>query len=560
MSSHRLYATTVLGSPCFWGAPYQDHTPEQLAALRDLGYEGIFVNIAWSRPWLDVVTLEEMTVAPSFPWLCEPAETCRAHRAEMRRRVDAIVAAGLDPYFIFGSPRALKVSDLPEDIRTYVRDEMRGSSKSRISGEDEVACIQSEAVRALYAELLRAHLAAFPETAGFLFYTVDELAEVCDEADDCPRCHGVPLEERLPGYLAHLRQVIDSVDPTIEMYWEPWEFTAAQSYAMVERLPERVDLTVHSCLHEVYFVNQPDLWFHHLMLLAEANGVRVMVNLFLSGTGEDLGPVAALPCPRLVWQQLRALWRYPAVRGFKEYYGTTVEHLNVNDWALRAALRQPDADWQAIAAQLADRYAPLPEKALLDAWEQAALALEVFPWDLGWRLRQYNSYRYDQHPGAEAYWDIAFEATLPTPWTTPSWESSRRSFYVSSDFHTPRLMAETEQRLSRCVSHLETAIEKLAAVQQSTPQLAAHLARELEQQLVSLRLFGFLARSRRLHLQTTRLAKKIRDGEVDLVSALRRRLGEDVANARALLATVKNTPWQALDVEALEQTLDEMET
>jgi hypothetical protein len=58
---------------------------------------------------------------------------------------------------------------------------MQGASRSRISGDDQVACIQSPAVRDLVGELLRAHMQAFPETAGFLIYTQDELAEVCDE-------------------------------------------------------------------------------------------------------------------------------------------------------------------------------------------------------------------------------------------------------------------------------------------------------------------------------------------------------------------------------------------
>jgi hypothetical protein len=88
-----------------------------LAALADLGYQGVFVNIAWSRPWLDVVTLEELVLAPSFTWLCDPEEQRAARLAEMRRRVNAIVAAGLRPYFLFGSPRALRLDRVPHAQR-----------------------------------------------------------------------------------------------------------------------------------------------------------------------------------------------------------------------------------------------------------------------------------------------------------------------------------------------------------------------------------------------------------------------------------------------------------
>jgi len=556
MPTNTLYPATVLGSPCFWGAPYQDHTPEQLAALHDLGYRAVFVNIAWSRPWLDVVTLEEMIVAPSYPFCCDPPEDCAQKTLEMRRRVDAILAAGLEPWFLFGSPRALNLDTMTEEQQTYCREQMQGSRTSRISRRNGVACIQASAVRDLYSALLQAHLAAFPETAGFLIYTMDELAEVCDEADDCPRCQGVPLEERLPGYLAHLRAEIDRVSPDIRMFWESWEFAATQVYAMVERLPERVNLAVHSCLHEVYYVNQPDLWFHHLMRLAEANDVEVMVNLFLSGTGEDLGPVASYPCPRLVWQQLSQIARYPAVRALKEYYGTAVEHLNVNDWALRATLRHADPDWDVVADGLAERYAPIEADTLLMAWEHAALALEVYPWDLTWRLRLYNTYRYDQHPGFDGYWDCGWLNTLATPWTTPSWESSRRGFYVTSDFGTPRLLDETNAGFARCMQHVATAEAALDTALDT--ELAPSLRDELAMQRVSLTLFRLMARMRQLHLRASRAAEAVRQGDPEQVETLATLLDQDLANARSLLTAAEGTPWQAFFLDDLRATIATM--
>jgi hypothetical protein len=94
----------------------------------------------------------------------------------------------------------------------------------------------SEQLASLPAASRPAHFDAFPETAGILFYTVDELAAVCNGADDCPRCHGVPRHERLPGFLGFLRETLEALKPGAEMWWEPWEFSAAQTYAMAERL------------------------------------------------------------------------------------------------------------------------------------------------------------------------------------------------------------------------------------------------------------------------------------------------------------------------------------
>ena len=258
---------------------------------------------------------------------------------------------------------------------------------------------------------------------------MDELAEVCDEQDDCPACHGVPLHERLPDFLNFLREVLDELKPGVEMWWEPWEFTAAQTYAVAERLDPRITLSLHSSIHEVYYVNQPDLWLRHLCRLAADRGTGVIVELFLSGTGEDLGPLPSYPCPRLVIEQLRAVAELPGVVGVKEYFGTVAEHISVNERAWREFLRRPEARHADILVSLAAEFGDEAAPGVLAAWEEAARAIEVYPWDVSWRLRHYNSVRYDQQLG-QGYWSRSFTASLPTPWTTPSWESSRGAAYI----------------------------------------------------------------------------------------------------------------------------------
>ena len=194
---------TILGNPVYWGSPHRDHTPEQLASLKALGVNTLFVNLAWSRPWMDAVTLEEVHVSPTYPWLSDPARVA-TNAPRLRRRTDAVVAAGLRPFFLFGCPTQINLGRLSPEAQATAAT-LIGQPTSRTTPGVAVACIQSPAVRQLYRELLAQHFAAFPETAGILFYTVDELAEVCDEQDDCPACHGVPLHERLPDFLNFLR-------------------------------------------------------------------------------------------------------------------------------------------------------------------------------------------------------------------------------------------------------------------------------------------------------------------------------------------------------------------
>jgi hypothetical protein len=73
MSAHHFSTVaTILGNPIYWGSPPRDHTPDQLASLKALGVNTLFVNLAWSRPWMDAVTLAEAHVSPTYPWLSDP--------------------------------------------------------------------------------------------------------------------------------------------------------------------------------------------------------------------------------------------------------------------------------------------------------------------------------------------------------------------------------------------------------------------------------------------------------------------------------------------------------
>jgi hypothetical protein len=540
---------TILGNPVYWGSPYRDHTPEQLAGLKALGVNTLFVNLAWSRPWMDAVTLEEVHVSPTYPWLSDPARVA-TNVARLRRRMDAVVAVGLRAFFLFGCPAQINLGNLPPEAQATAAT-MIGQPASRIAPGVSVACIQSPTVRQLYRELLTQHFVTFPETEGILFYTVDELAEVCDEQDDCPACHGVPLHERLPGFLNFLREILDELKPGVEMWWEPWEFTAAQTYAVAERLDPRITLSLHSSIHEVYYVNQPDLWLRHLCRLAADRGTGVVVELFLSGTGEDLGPLPSYPCPRLVIEQLRSVAELPGLVGIKEYFGTVAEHISVNERAWREFLHRSKASNADILLPLVAEFGDETAPGLLAAWEEAARAIEVYPWDVSWRLRHYNSVRYDQQLG-QGYWSRSFTASLPTPWTTPSWESSRGAAYIvylSTAVVNPRLIEETGQRFERCISYLDRALHHLAAVQRVDN---AELARQTD----SIRIFRHLALSRLYHLRASQLTDTLRATPSPALSAkLAACLATDLCNARDLLDLVKTGGYKGFDVPTFESTV-----
>ena len=557
---------TILGNPVYWESPYRAHTSEQMATLRQLGFNTIFVNLAWSRPWMDVVTLEQLHVGTSYPWLSD-TNALAAAQATVRQRLDGVVAAGLRPFFLFGCPAQIDLTALTAEQLTLT-ELLCGVRTSRIAPRVSIACIRSPQLRQHYRELLHSHFARFPETAGLLIYTVDELAEVCDELDDCPRCQNLPLHERLPEFLAFLRQVIDEINPSIELWWEPWEFTTAQTYAVVGRLDPRIKLSVHTGIHEVYYVNRPDLWLRHLCRLAADRGIEVIVEGFFSGTGEDLGPLPAYPCPRLVYEQLRSISELPSVVGIKEYFGTVAEHLSVNDRALQGYLQQPNASDTTIIGEVAQRFGDTASAPLLQAWEAASRAVESFPWDLSWRLRHYNSVRYDQGFGGQGvggqYWARDFVASLPTPWTTPSWESSRYAAYIVAANACAvgvRLLLETDQRLQQTLSHVDTALHHLAALPMLSEDNA--LRQDLQRQIDSLVLFRHLTLARSYHLQASQLAATLRGDPSPAVTddspdKLAECLRADLANAEALYALVNQRGYRGFDLPPFAHTIQQM--
>jgi hypothetical protein len=278
----------------------------------------------------------------------------------------------------------------------------------------------------------------------------------------------------------------------------------------------------------------------------------------------------------------------------KEYFGTVAEHISVNERAWQAWLRQPQAGVDALLTGLAEEYvgndedrptinrrtteqrrmnparpSPVhgappdsPETSspggatLLAAWEEAARAVEIYPWDVSWRLRHYNSVRYDQQLG-QGYWSRSFTASLPTPWTTPSWESSRGAAYIvylSTAVVTPRLIEETGQRLERCIGHLERALAHLTKVRVGAARQA-----DLARQTDSLRIFRHLTLSRLHHLRASQLTASLRVTPApDRFAELETILRADLANARALLELVTAGGYQGFDVPAFAQTVTHM--
>jgi hypothetical protein len=377
-----VYTIGILGHPTTPDVAWSD---EQLGVLRGMGLNTLQLSIAWSwRPAGEVLNLENLD---------DPALAM-----EWQRRAHKARAFGFRPLAHLG---------LPVGPQT-----------------DATTCILDPSVRDGYAGRLSHFMHDFPAVDDVLIYTYDQQAWLCSEFGDCPRCHGVPLHERLTPFLEAMVDAVCSERAAARLWWEPWELSAGQTYAVVDRIhPGNFGLVCHSTIAEVQFVNTTDLWFRNLARLAHGRGTPMIGEGFFGGSGEDVSPLTHLPCPRLVFQQLDTFHHTTGIVGIKEYYGLVPAHLSANMRLLRAYLHLPDALYSTLLDEAAAPYGAPAKGSLLDAWELTAQAMEFFPWDASWALRRL----FEQGE------NVSYERIPNASWTTPSWQANRRGFYMVTD-------------------------------------------------------------------------------------------------------------------------------
>ena len=376
------YVSGIVGHPTTPDIAWSD---EQLTALKAQGVNTLQLSIAWSwRPAGEVLNLENLD---------EPQ-----HVTEWHRRIAQARKFGFRTLAHFGLPVGPQA--------------------------DATTCILDPQVREGYAGRLHRFFLDFPDVDDVMIYTYDQLAWLCSEFGDCPRCHGIPLHERLTPFLEAMVDAVRGAKPGARLWWEPWELSAGQTYAIMDRIrPDNFGLILHHTVAEVEFVNTTDLWFRNLARLAAGRGIPVIGEGFFGGSGEDVSPLTHLACPRLVYQQLDALQRATGVIGIKEYYGLVPAHFSANAAMMRAWMAHPDAELDTLLDAVAQPYGSQAAGLLLQAWELSAQAMEFFPWDASWALRRIF----------EKELPLALKHVPVASWMTPSWQANRRGFYLVTD-------------------------------------------------------------------------------------------------------------------------------
>ena len=425
---------------------YHAHAPapwsrETLRKVKRLGFTAVQLNLAWgARPDDDPLNLEDVVeldpaeaarLPQVVPLNCKPGSEARERRRRnLRDRLGLATAEGMRTIFHFGAP-----------YNAHAR-----------YGDGPPNCLLDPAVHQRYEGLLRAFARDFPGVDDLWVYTYDQDAWLCSEFGPCPRCLGVPLHERLVPFLDRLRQTWLEINPSGRVWWEPWELSAGQVYACLERLPDRgMGFAAHANIAESMSAVATDRWLENAAEIARQRGVPVTVEWFLGGLSEEVEPLSRLTHPVLIWRGLSRIAGLPGVGGIKEYYGILPDREDPNLRMTSIFLAEPSLSEADALRQLARPYGAAGP-AVIRFWQAASVAMARYPWDLSWMARQVG----------RSATDHSLHAAIIRPMLcpTPSWQSTRGTVFIrteDTDSH-PWLLEDAQLRFQQAAACWSAAV------------------------------------------------------------------------------------------------------
>lgn len=448
MTSPFAYRVGFLGCP---SVPDVAWSMDNLRTLVEMGFNTIQLNIAWgARPADEPLNLEDVVdgigLLPehrqSLPLLSDTdPKRVAQRRADLRGRIALCREAGLRTVFHFGAPYNMhaRFGDTPPN------------------------CLLDPAVSEMYAALLRAFAEQFPGVDDILVYTYDQDAWLCSEFGECPRCRGVPLDQRVSAFVNLLGRTWQTLSPQGRLWWEPWELSAGQVLRTVEQLdPSCVGLSLHSNIAEVMVTMPVDRWLKNTVTLAKRVGLPVWVEHFLGGPTEEVEPFTHLPWPLVTWRGVQAIASLD-VDGIKEYYGLvpTREDPNLRTTAL--FLEDPNRSELEALETLAQPYGKSKD-GVMQFWKVTSEAMELFPWYTSWFIREIG--KADPSHSMSAAFIRGQQAH------TPSWESSRRAIFMKTDNLEPDpwLLEDVQLQCELAADRMQEALELSETFRDDVPR------------------------------------------------------------------------------------------
>jgi hypothetical protein len=505
----------IIGSPIHKVA----WTDESVAKLKAIGFNEVQLNIAWgSRPFDEPLNLCDVVTVPTEPEMPRTAE----RRADMKRRVALAKSHGLRTLFHFGSPYM--------EHDPYIEQSARLPQRIDDVTFDSWYDIRNPAVRDHELALLREFRHQLPDVEDILVYTYDQDAWQTPEFQYNKFSYGVPLSDRLPSYLADLHRVwTEGRVGKARMWWEPWELSAGEVYAILPKLP-RTDfgLIIHGNIAEAQLALPVDVWVRNTARMCRELGIPVVAESFFASATEEIQPLS-IPAPRLVDEEYLAFMNVPGIVGVKEYFGINTSATDLDTDLLRERLNNSTRSTEELIGNITHRFGPAQSdvRAYL---ELVASALQTYPWDASWAAREVGKASVDHGWSA---------ATIQGPsWPTPCWQSTRHAKFMRCENKTQPHFWMLEDVELRC----KLAAELLDEADELAKQLLTKLTDSADQSLFhqirnDADVFRRVSRSYALHLRETNIAQMLRQDIAAgrpmtpaLVEELRLLLDADVAN------------------------------
>jgi len=387
------YFVGIVGNPSVPDISWSD---EELDQIKSLGVNVLQLSIAWGgKPANEVLNLEDLN---------------QEQRDKFAFRIRQAKKHGFKTMAQFGIPRMINYNPV------------------------RPACIMDPAIQKKYQDLLTDFLTSFPEVDDVMVYTFDQQAWLCSEFGPCPRCSGLPLDERVPVFLNLLTETMKKCRPNTRLWWKPWELSKGQVVAILDKInPEGFGLALNpSTSNEVYPFNdrsfKSDLGVRRLVQIARERGIPVLGEfdhtlykpLYLM---EDF-------FPRLIYEQMNGWKEMEGVVGVKEYYGFSPVTFSVNAAMLKAWMKAPGATLDSLLGEVVAPYGANARPALLQAWEYTAQSVEAFPWDTTYMIGPM---------GLDRPWDGSHDwdpvRITSATWDTPIWKANRRANFMLTEEH-----------------------------------------------------------------------------------------------------------------------------
>ena len=486
------YRVGFLGAPCH---PHVEWNDANLERLKALGFNCIQLNIAWGyRPNDEPLNLEDVVALPAgvapMPGDTDRAPTRSAEKiaarsAELTKRIALCRKHGLRTIFHFGAPNVFyppQDPDKPLDL-----------------------CISDAATVERYRLLVRAFHEKFPGVDDLLCYTYDQHAWLCSEWGPCPRCHGIPLHERVTAFVNMMARTWHGLQKDGVLFWEPWELSAGETFRCMDDLDAScVGLALHSNIAEVQIAIAADRWFRNTVGKAARLGIPVLGEVWLGGATEEMEPFIHVPTPLATLRALRAVNASGPLKGIKEYYGLIPDREDPNLRMSGIFFADPDISDEVALARLAEPYGPAAAK-VAEYWKLVSTAVEIYPWDVSWLSREVGK----SDPA-----HLLSAATLKgASWQTPSWQSTRRGLFIRTDQTTlPNhwLREDVQLRFEQTATLLD---EALAAATAARPEVPAELAEAFGKSIEEVSGLRRRVLAYAYHLRESNLADMIRNAE-----------------------------------------------